>query len=82
VQRDSLQPCFSNYFSSRYPNKATEHTEGPQNVRGKSNTKLNTSTCLSSMYLTRKKSTANLKLIGNLIAFPETLTPSVASSAD
>jgi hypothetical protein len=34
------------------------------------------------MYRTRKTSTANLKLIGNLIVSPETLTLSVANSAD
>jgi hypothetical protein len=34
------------------------------------------------MYPTRKKSTANLKMIGNLIVSSETLMLSVASSAD
>jgi len=34
------------------------------------------------MYITRKKSTDNLKLSGNRIVSPETLTLSVASAAD
>jgi hypothetical protein len=34
------------------------------------------------MYITCKKSTANPKLIGNLIVSPDTLTLSMASSAD
>jgi len=39
-----------------------------------SNKKLNDSICLSFMYITCKKSTANLKLIDNLIDSPDTST--------
>jgi len=49
---------------------------------GTGNIKLNTSICLSFMYVTCKKSTTNLQLIDNRIVSPDTSTLSMASYAD
>ena len=54
--------------------KATELTEEPLPVYNKSNIKLNTNYCLLFMYVTCKKSTANLKLIDKLVVSPDTST--------
>jgi len=62
-----LPQCFSIYFSSGIPNKATEFTEEHLRVHNKSNMKFNTNICLSFMYITCNISTANLKLVDNLI---------------
>jgi len=70
---ETVKPCFSIYFSSQNRKKATECTEELQCVHNKSKTKLNTSICF--MHITcKKKSTANLKLTGNLIILPDTST--------
>ena len=76
-------PCFSIYFSSRNPKKATEFTEELQSVHNNrtSHVNLNTSICLSFTYVTCKKSTANLKLNDNLIVSPGTSTLSMVGSA-
>lgn len=69
-----LPPCFSIYFNSWKPKKATKLTEEFPPVHNKSNITLNTSICLTFMYITCKISTANLKLIDNLIVSPDTST--------
>ena len=51
-----------------------ELTEKHLPVHNKSNIKLNTSICLRFMYITCKNSTANLKLVDNLIVSPDTST--------
>jgi len=53
--------------------KATELTEEPITVHNKSYIKLNTSICLSFVYITCQISTANL-MIDNLIVSPDTST--------
>jgi hypothetical protein len=67
-------PCFSIYFSSLNPKKATELTEDPLPEHSKSNIELNTSIYLYSMYTACNKSTYNLKPRENLIVSPETST--------
>jgi hypothetical protein len=69
-------PCFSiyEYFSPQNPKKATELTEEHQLAHNKSNIILNSNIYLSSVYITCKKSSANLKLIDDLIISPDTLT--------
>jgi hypothetical protein len=79
--KNTLKPCFSIYFSSRNPKKATELTEEPLSVHNKSNIFLITSLCIS-LCITCKISTANVKLIGNLIVSPDTRTVSMARYAD
>jgi len=76
-------PCLSIYFSSRNPKKkATELTEEPLPAHNESNIKLYTYICLHFMYITCKKSTANLKLIDNLTDLPDTSTLSMESCAN
>jgi hypothetical protein len=69
-----LWPYLSICFSSRNPIKATELTEEPLPVNNKSNINLSTSISLLFMHITCKKSKANLGLIDNLIASPDTST--------
>jgi hypothetical protein len=59
--------CFSIYFSSRKPTLP---------VQSKSNIKLqvDNSICLSSIYITRKQSTASLRLMDTLRVSPDTST--------
>ena len=54
--------------------KAAEIPAEPFPVHNKSNLKLNTNTSLPSMYVTCKKSTANLKLLDNPIVSLDTST--------
>jgi hypothetical protein len=63
----TLQPCFSIYFTSRNPKKATELTEETLRVHNK--VKIPALICHVGY---AKKSTANLKLIDNLIDSPDT----------
>ena len=49
-----LQTCFSIHFSLRNTTNATELNQEPLHVHSKSNIKLNTSVCLSSMCITCK----------------------------
>ena len=77
-----LNSGFSIYFSWRNPKKAREITEEPLPVHNKSSKKLNTNMCWSVMYITCQKSTANLKLIDNLVVWPDTSNLYVAISAD
>jgi hypothetical protein len=63
----TLQPCFSIYFTSRNPKKATELTEETLRVHNK--VKIPALICHVGYV---KKSTANLKLIDNLIDSPDT----------
>jgi len=68
----STKLCFSIYFSSRNPKRSYKLTDEPLRVHNTSNIQLNTSMCF--MYRTRTKSTANLKMIENLIIPPDTST--------
>ena len=77
-----LCACFSICFSSRNPKKATELTEEPPPAHSKWDIRLNTSICLSFMYVTCKTSTDSLELIDNLIVSPDTSTLSMANCAD
>jgi hypothetical protein len=54
--------------------KATGLTEKHLSVHKEPHIKLNTSICLPFLYTVCKKSTANLKLIDNLIVLPDTWT--------
>ena len=78
----TIDPCVSVYFNWRNPKKATELIEEALPVHNKSNIKLNTSMRWSFMFITCKISAANLKLIENLIIWPDTSNLSVAISAN
>ena len=78
----TLNSCFSIYFSWRSLKKAKEITEEPPPVHNKWNMKFNTNMCWNFMYITCQKSTANLKLIDNLVVWPDTSNLSVAISAN
>ena len=65
-------PCFSIYFNSERPKTATERTKEPLPVHNQSNIKLNTSICLSFIYIACRKSTANLKMVDNVIHSSDT----------
>jgi len=66
-----LAPCFSVYFNSRNHKNATELTEELLPTHNKSNRKSDTIICLSFMCIACKISTANLRLIDNLIVSPD-----------
>jgi len=53
-----LETCFSIHFSLRNPTNVAELNQEPLHVHSKSNVKLNTSVCLSFMYITCKISWA------------------------
>jgi hypothetical protein len=71
-------PTFSIYFTSSRNIKKVTRLTCPQQIKYK----FNTSIYLPLMYITFKKSTANLKLVDNLIVSPDTSTQSTVSSAD
>ena len=77
-KKNNLATCFSIYFSSRNPKRATELSEEIQPVDSKSNIKLdmklNATICLSFKNITRKIPTANLRLVANLIVSRDTST--------
>jgi hypothetical protein len=81
-QHDTVTPCFSTYFSSLNPNKATELTEEPPPVHSKWNIQSNAAICSYFMFVTWTWSTVNLKLIDNLIVSPDTSTQPTASRAE
>ena len=72
--QDNSGPCFSYYYYSRHPKRATELIQESLPVHNKTNIKSNPTVRLSFMYITSKKSTANLKLTAGLIVPPDTPT--------
>lgn len=68
----SSDPRLSIQFRSQRPTKATVLTDEPIPVHNKSNIKFNTRICLPFMYITRKKSNADPRLINNLIVSSDT----------
>jgi len=64
-----LETCFSIHFRLRNTTNATELNQVPLHVHSKSNIKINTSVCLSFMYITCKISGYAVALLVEVLRY-------------